>query len=289
VLCGAVSGQDLKLKKGDQRVLVVPRVVVTQSKSQFGIDQNIDLDMSGSTLTVGGRTDWRESGLPAMTPLTVFDITKNRGTPPTFFVAFKGGPGSPALLFVHQPRTVVDMQAALDQIATDPTTAQRAFENAVNRMKGSLTGAPLSLPDDVASLVLKSVADHSWNAASAEAFKGSNYLVIDCGFTSAIYNDLQVHDTSGRASNLIKGQFSADLKLLGALMTKLPANAGGIKLTYGVGHCDFVGCRKVDHELIAVYAPVSEIQKFLSLDISLQDLIKKLIVVANGDRIDVTY
>lgn len=281
----AAQSQTVTVKKDAPVTLMVAANVYQRSEISRSINRmlTISSDPSGKLL-LNGRADWKAAGLPLLIDGKVFNVTKSKGSRGES-VSIPIAPKDGSLIFLRFDPSVTDVDAALRAIAPDHATAVAEAAALAAAMQTTLKGAPLSLSDAQANAVLAFVTAKDGSGAASQRFKEIDYLSLDLGVSSSVYNDLQIRDASQRVNKLISVQGTTDLK--DAAKLTLPDSVKGIKLTYRIGHMSFsINGGPITEDVVDLYVPMTALRKFVGADISVQDLVKSIIAIVNGDRVD---
>jgi hypothetical protein len=295
-LCVLASAQQvpqsplLDIPRGQPVVLKIPsklvgfeRVSTWSGSMSFG---TIVERSEKSGLMVGGLNDWRTAGWPLMRQLTFEKVSREKNY---------------ALIELRDP--LYSIKLRFDTAITDLNAAFReiAFLGLLSEFEASdyyqkeVIGKvlPLTFDGKLTSIALERKLNllkelkYVDSAIRSEKYKGSDYLSINVGGDTEVYNSPRV-DQSHRIGHSLNQRVLAYFKRI-AKIIKFHAQLDGIKITILIPYKNFVteAYYQPHYDQIEIYAPMDAIRQFADDELTNQEFVEESILLVNGNRFNI--
>lgn len=286
------KGWPLPVPKDSVVTLKVPLEAFGEMRAM----QQIAIDGADGAIVFNGNRNWKDAGFPSMAQVVVhnakiFDdpLSKEKKKAKVIGVAISGDSGNLfyfTWLFFRP--SVGDVGAAFRELfildkADSPEARQyaQAYRDGVSAkwFSGPLGSLTKETRDGLLQL-----AALTGGSIGTRSFKDKQYLLIDVGSSTPIYNELRL-DKSARAATYFNAFLIKVLRDAEAVARELP-DFHGVLVTTRIRHkdlrYDFLAATTDDFQM---YAPFAAIRQFTEADITSQQLVDASVVLVDGDRI----
>lgn len=293
LLCLTAFGQkDQKnsffdIPKGKFVVLKIPSRLIGFERVSFwsgDISYGAIIEQSEkSGIMVSGLNDWRTAGWTLMRQLSLEKVSREKNYT---LVELRDPLFSIKLRFDN---SVKDLNAAFHEVAFIGLLSE--FENSdyykqeiIGKVlpkvfSGSLAAIPTSR-----QLKLLEQLKYIDSAIKFEKYKGSNYLSIDVGGDTEVFNTIRVDQTKRIAHSLNQRILSYFKRI--ARIIRFQQELDGIKISVLVPYKNFVTEQysQPSYDRVEIYAPMDVIQQFADDEITNQEFVEESILLVNGNR-----
>lgn len=115
-------------------------------------------------------------------------------------------------------------------------------------------------------------------------FRRGDYLVVDLGMDSSVYNTNQLNQ-SQRVARILNDRLLVRLKQISAVLDG--TGLTGVRLDLFIPHRDFLSDLPPDADSLMLYALASDAQAFSDFEITNQQFIDACVIIVNDNRIEV--
>lgn len=232
---------------------------------------------------VGGLNDWRSAGWTMMRQIVLEKVTRDKNftevelRDPLFNIKLRFD------------NTVRDVNAAFHDIAFVGTVPEfEASDYYKQEVMGKLlpavfTGRLASIPQARKMDLLKELK-YIDSAIRTEKYKGGEYLSINVGGDTEIYNSNRI-DQPTRMAHSLNQRVLYYFKRL-ARIIKFHPDVDGIKITILVPYKNFLTeyYNNPYYDRLEVYAPMDTIRQFVDDELTNQEFVEESILLVNGNR-----
>ena len=126
------------------------------------------------------------------------------------------------------------------------------------------------------------------SAIKSEKYKGNNYLSVNVGGDTQIYNMIRVDQTS-RLGDSLNDRILSYFKRI-ARVIKFHRDVDGIKISVFVPYKNFVteAYSEPHYDRLEIYAAMDVIQQFADDELTNQEFVDEAIVLVNGNRMQIS-
>lgn len=293
LLCVSVSAQQnqqssfLDVPKGKFVVLKIPsKLIGFERVSSWSGDVSygaIIEQSEKSGIMIGGLVEWRTAGWTLMRQLTIEKVSREKNYT---LVELRDPLFNVKLRFDN---TVKDLNAAFREVAFVGLLSE--FE-ASDYYKQEIIGKvlPKVFTNNLASIqtarklnLLKELK-YIDSAIKSEKYKGSDYLSIDVGGDTEVYNTIRV-DQSHRIGHSLNQRVLSYFKRI-ARIVKFHPEVDGVKISILVPYKNFVTEQysQPNYDRIEIYSTMDVIQQFADDELTNQEFVEESILLVNGNR-----
>ena len=147
---------------------------------------------------------------------------------------------------------------------------------------------PLSAvaPESRQLLLLFAHATAAGTGISHEQFRGEEYLVVDLGADSNVYNTLQMNQTQ-RIARILNDRLLNVLKAFAEPVRDVEV-VFGVKLDFEIPYRNFLDDdAEPDHDVVRLYASSDDVKAFADFEITSQEFIDRSFVIVNENRVQI--
>ena len=154
------------------------------------------------------------------------------------------------------------------------------------RMAANVFQEPLDLVPPDLQFALLEYAHRALGGANLghATFRREDYLVVDLGRDSNIYNTLQLNQ-SQRVARILNERLLGPLKEASAALDG--TSLAGVRLELVIPHRDFLSDSLADEDKLILYALASDAQAFADFEMTNQEFIDACVIIVNDNRIEV--
>ena len=185
-----------------------------------------------------------------------------------------------------------DLNNALGQtvaVGTPTDTASVEYRQQVYSLIGErVFDGPLSAvaPESRQLLLLFADATAAGTGISHEQFRGEEYLVVDLGADSNVYNTLQMNQTQ-RIARILNDRLLNVLKAFAEPVRDVEV-VFGVKLDFEIPYRNFLDDdAEPDHDVVRLYASSDDVKAFADFEITSQEFIDRSFVIVNENRVQI--
>jgi hypothetical protein len=234
-------------------------------------------------LIVSGLSEWRAAGWPLMRQLTFEKVSREKNYT---LVELRDPLFSIKLRFDN---TIKDLNASFHEIAfvglLSEFEASDYYRNEVINtvLPRVFSGSLASIPTERKLNLLKELR-YVDSAIRYEKYKGNDYLSIDVGGDTEVYNTIRV-DQSHRIGHSLNQRVLAYFKRV-ARIIKFHQQVDGIKVTILIPYKNFVteSYNAPSYDQIEIYSPMDVIRQFADDELTNQEFVEESILLVNGNR-----
>lgn len=232
---------------------------------------------------VGGLNGWRAAGWTMMRQVTLEKITRDKNF---LEVELRDPLFNVKLRFDN---TIRDFNAAFHDMAFIGTLAEfEASDYYKQEVMGKIlpavfTGSLASIPQARKMDLLKELK-YIDSAIRTEKYKGGEYLSINVGGDTEVYNSNRV-DQPTRIGHSLNQRVLYYFKRL-ARIIKFHPDVDGIKITILVPYKNFLTeyYSSPSYDRLEVYAPMDTIRQFVDDELTNQEFAEESVLLVNGNR-----
>lgn len=280
----------LDLPKGKFVVLKIPgKLIGFERVSSWSGDVNygaiIEQSEKGGIL-VSGLTEWRTAGWSLMRQLTVEKISREKNytlvelRDPLFNIKLRFG------------NTVKDLNAAFREVAflglvSEFEESDYYKQEIIGKVLPKVfTGNLASIPT-TRKLKLLEQLKYIDSAIKSEKYKGSDYLSIDVGGDTEVYNTIRV-DQPHRIGHSLNQRILSYFKRI-ARIIKFHPEIDGIKISILIPYKNFVteAYSQPSYDRVEIYSPMDVIQQFADDELTNQEFVEESVLLVNGNRMQI--
>lgn len=296
LLCITVSAQQnqqssfLDVPKGKFIVLKIPGKLIgfeRVSSWSGAVSYGAIIEQSEkSGVIVGGLTEWRTAGWSLMRQLTIEKVSREKNYT---MVELRDPLFNIKLRFDN---TVKDLNAAFREIAfigllSEFEASEYYREEIIGKILPKIfTGDLASIPTARKLNLLKELR-YVDSAIKTEKYKGSDYLAINVGGDTEIYNTIRV-DQSHRIGHSLNQRVLSYFKRT-ARIIKFHPEIDGIKISIQIPYKNFVTEQYIlpNYDWVEIYASMDVIQQFADDELTNQEFVEESILLVNGNRMQI--
>jgi len=233
---------------------------------------------------IGGLNDWRVAGWTMMRQVVLEKVTRDKNflevefRDPLFNIKLRFANGIP------------DINAAFRDVAFLGTVAEFEASDYYKQeviaklLPAVFTGKLASIPVQRKMDMLKELK-YIDSAIATESYKGAEYLSINVGGDTEVYNSNRV-DQPTRIAHSLNQRVLYYFKRIARIIRFHP-DVDGIKITILVPYKDFITAYYSTpyYDRLEVYAPMDTIRQFVDNELTNQEFAEESILLVNGNRI----
>jgi hypothetical protein len=287
VFAAAQQSSFIDIPKGKFVVLKVPGKLVGYERvsswnGNVSYSAIVEQSEKGG-LIVSGLSEWRSTGWPLMRQLTFEKVSREKNYT---LVELRDPLFSIKLRFDN---TIKDLNASFHEIAfvglLSEFEASDYYRNEVISavLPKVFSGSLASIPTERKLNLLKELR-YVDSAIRYEKYKGNDYLSIDVGGDTEVYNTIRV-DQSHRIGHSLNQRVLAYFKRV-ARIVKFHQQVDGIKVTILIPYKNFVteSYSAPNYDQIEIYSPMDVIRQFADDELTNQEFVEESILLVNGNR-----
>jgi hypothetical protein len=269
--------------RGQKTVLRVSSSVLRFEEAGRSFFFAADVAVTDSGLTVNGDSNWIGAAMPDFKPLEI--KRAGQGKSGRYEVELRKVDGGVSVLLRFADAAAAAKAFPHLTIPAGDTAGIEGWKETVNAAMAAKTfSGQLSKVPPAAQKALLELENARVGHITGETFKDHDYLSINTGETTHVYNTLKMDRSQRIAAASV--ELFATLKAVHRALGDCSA-VYGIKAATRVPFKNFV-TDEGGNDKLAIYAPCESVAKFANADISGQKLLSESIVLVNDDRTDVT-
>ena len=234
-------------------------------------------------IVIGGLHEWRTAGWTLMRQLTFEKVSREKNYT---LVELRDPLFNVKLRFDN---TVKDLNAAFREIAfigllSEFEASDYYKQEIIGKVLPKVFDGSLSSIPTTRKLNLLKELKYIDSAIKSEKYKGSNYLSIDVGGDTEVYNTIRV-DQSHRIGHSLNQRVLSYFKRI-ARIIKFHPEVEGIKISILIPYKNFVTEQYIQpsYDRIEIYSTMDVIQQFADDELTNQEFVEESILLVNGNR-----
>ncbi len=236
-----------------------------------------------SGIMIGGLTEWRTAGWTLMRQLTIEKVSREKNYT---LVELRDPLFNIKLRFDN---TVKDLNAAFREVAfvgllSEFEASDYYQKEIVGKVLPKVFDGNLASIPTTRKLNLLKELKYVDSAIKSEKYKDSNYLSIDVGGDTEVYNTIRI-DQSHRIGNSLNQRVLSYFKRI-ARIIKFHPEVEGIKISILVPYKNFVTEQysQPSYDRVEIYSTMDVIQQFADDELDNQEFVEESILLVNGNR-----
>jgi hypothetical protein len=293
LLCVSVLAQQnqqlplLDVPKGKFVVLKIPSRLIGFERVSFwsgNVNYGAIIEQSKTGgLMIGGLNDWKRQGWTLMRQLSVEKVSREKNFT---LVELRDPLYNVKLRFDN---SVKDINTAFREVAfvgllTDFEASDFYKKEVVEKVLPQVFTGSLESISTARKLNLLKELKYIDSAIKSEKYKGDNYLSIDVGGDTEVFNTIRV-DQPHRIGHSLNQRVLSYFKRI-ARIVKFPTEVDGIKISILIPYKNFVTETYLEpsYDRIEIYAPMDVIRQFADDELTNQEFVEESILLVNGNR-----
>ncbi len=290
LLCVSAAAQQnsfLDIPKGKFVVLKIPsRMVGFERVSTWSGDVSYGAIIEQSEkngIIIGGLSDWRSGGWPLMRQLTLEKVSREKNYT---LVELRHPLFNVKLRFDN---TIRDLNASFREIAflgllSEFEASDYYQKEVIGKVLPKVFDGHLAAIPTERKLNLLKELKYIDSSIRPEKYKGNDYLSIDVGGDTEVYNTIRV-DQSHRIGDSLNQRVLSYFKRI-ARIIKFHPQIDGIKISILIPYKNFVteAYSQPSYDKIEIYSPMDVIQQFADDELTNQEFVAESVLLVNGNR-----